>query len=259
MATPLEMTLVYASGAVVPYLIGSVPFGFLIGKMKGLDIRTQGSGNIGATNVTRVIGKNWGKLCFLLDLMKGILPVVLVSLLVRRGTFDDPCGILPAIAALATVCGHIYPVYLHFKGGTGISTAAGAILALNPPALLSAGVLWVIVFLTSRYVSLASIAAAVSLPVFAWIMKTAGVWAYSSTEMILFCVLAVMFAFTEPKWFLVPVFLQIVTFAGYQEAVNGESMMPMWVFAVIQLGILALFAVHLLKKAKVVDLCSRIN
>ena len=91
MATPLEMTLVYASGAVVPYLIGSVPFGFLIGKMKGLDIRTQGSGNIGATNVTRVIGMNWGKLCFLLDLMKGILPVVLVSLLVRRGTFDDPC------------------------------------------------------------------------------------------------------------------------------------------------------------------------
>ena len=176
----------------VPYLIGSVPFGFLIGKMKGLDIRTQGSGNIGATNVTRVIGKNWGKLCFLLDLMKGILPVVLVNLLVRRGTFDDPCGILPAIAALATVCGHIYPVYLHFKGGKGISTAAGAILALNPPALLSAGVLWVIVFLTSRYVSLASIAAAVSLPVFAWIMKMAGVWTYSPTEMILFCVLAVL-------------------------------------------------------------------
>lgn len=82
---------------------------------------------------------------------------------------------------------------------------------------------------------------------------------YGQTAGYLFCVLAVMFAFTEPKWFLVPVFLQIVTFAGYQEAVNGESMMPMWVFAVIQLGILALFAVHLLKKAKVVDLCSRIN
>ena len=75
----------------------------------------------------------------------------------------------------------------------------------------------------------------------------------------LFCVLAVIFAFAEPKWFLVPVFLQIVTFAGYQEAVNGESMMPMWVFAVIQLGILVLFAAHLLKKAKVVDLCSRKN
>ena len=192
MATPLEMTLVYASCAVAPYLIGSVPFGFLIGKMKGLDIRTLGSGNIGATNVTRVIGKNWGKLCFLLDLMKGILPVVLVSLLARQGIFDDPYGILPAIAALATVCGHIYPVYLHFKGGKGISTAAGAILALNPPALLSAGVLWVIVFLVSRYVSLASITAAVSRPVFAWIMKTAKVWAYSPTEMILFCVLALL-------------------------------------------------------------------
>ena len=182
MAAPLEMTLVYASCAAVPYLIGSVPFGFLIGKMKGLDIRTLGSGNIGATNVTRVVGKNWGKLCFLLDLMKGILPVVLVSLLVRRGIFDDPCGILPAIAALATVCGHIYPVYLRFKGGKGISTAAGAILALNPPALLSAGVLWAIVFLTSRYVSLASIAAAVFLPLSAWGMKAAGVWNCSATE-----------------------------------------------------------------------------
>ena len=124
--------------------------------------------------------------------MKGILPVVLVSLLARQGIFDDPYGILPAIAALATVCGHIYPVYLHFKGGKGISTAAGAILALNPPALLSAGGLWVIVFLVSRYVSLASITAAVSLPVFAWIMKTAKVWAYSPTEMILFCVLALL-------------------------------------------------------------------
>lgn len=193
MATPLEMTLVYASGAMVPYLIGSVPFGFLIGKMKGLDIRTQGSGNIGATNVTRVIGKNWGKLCFLLDLMKGILPVVLVSLLVRRGTFDDPCGILPAIAALCDSLRAYLPGLPSFQGRQGgFRPPPGAILALNPPALLSAGVLWVIVFLTSRYVSLASIAAAVSLPVFAWIMKTAGVWTYSLTEMILFCVLAVL-------------------------------------------------------------------
>ncbi len=164
MATPLEMTLVYASGAVVPYLIGSVPFGFLIGKMKGLDIRTQGSGNIGATNVTRVIGKNWGKLCFLLDLMKGILPVVLVSLLVRRGTFDDPCGILPAIAALATVCGHIYPVYLHFRGGKGVLTAATMILLLDPLIFLVLFVVFALVLLITRYVSLASVIAAMCYP-----------------------------------------------------------------------------------------------
>ena len=192
MATPLEMTLCYGSAVVIPYLIGAVPFGFLIGKMKGLDIRTQGSGNIGATNVTRVIGKNWGRLCFALDLMKGILPVLLAMLLVRHGFWEDPYGILPSLAALSAVCGHIYPVYLRFHGGKGISTAAGAILALNPPALLSAGVVWAAVFLLSRYVSLASILGAVSLPVFAWIMKLSGVWNSSATEMVLFCVLAVL-------------------------------------------------------------------
>ena len=169
MATPLEMTLVYASGAVVPYLIGSVPFGFLIGKMKGLDIRTQGSGNIGATNVTRVIGKNWGKLCFLLDLMKGILPVVLVSLLVRRGTFDDPCGILPAIAALATVCGHIYPVYLHFKGGKGVVCGISLIFMIDwRMAAVVVGV-FVVVIALKRIMSLASICGAVAFPVSALI------------------------------------------------------------------------------------------
>ena len=192
MATPLEMTLCYGSAVVIPYLIGAVPFGFLIGKMKGLDIRTQGSGNIGATNVTRVIGKNWGRLCFALDLMKGILPVLLAALLVRHGFREDPYGILPSLAALSAVCGHIYPVYLRFHGGKGISTAAGAILALNPPSLLSAGVVWAAVFLLSRYVSLASILAAISLPVFAWIMKYSGVWNCSATEMVLFCVLAAL-------------------------------------------------------------------
>ena len=186
------MTLCYGSAVVIPYLIGAVPFGFLIGKMKGLDIRTQGSGNIGATNVTRVIGKNWGRLCFALDLMKGILPVLLAMLLVRHGFWEDPYGILPSLAALSAVCGHIYPVYLRFHGGKGISTAAGAILALNPPALLSAGVVWAAVFLLSRYVSLASILGAVSLPMFAWIMQLSGIWNSSATEMVLFCVLAVL-------------------------------------------------------------------
>ena len=164
MATPLEMTLCYGAAVVLPYLTGSIPFGFLIGRIKGVDIRTQGSGNIGATN----------------------------ALLVRYRHWDDPYGVLPSLAALSTVCGHIYPVYLRFHGGKGISTAAGAILALNPPSLLSAGVVWAAVFFLSRYVSLASILAAVSLPVFAWIMRLSGVWICSATEMALFCVLALL-------------------------------------------------------------------
>ena len=187
-----ETTAVCCACAAVPYLIGSIPFGFLIGKMKGMDIRTLGSGNIGATNVTRVVGKGWGRLCFLLDLLKGALPVLAVSLLVKRGILADTYGILPLIAALATVGGHIFPVYLKFKGGKGISTAAGAILALNPPALLAAGALWAILFFTTRYVSLASIFAAIFLPVAAWLTNVSGLWRSSGTEMLLFCLLAVL-------------------------------------------------------------------
>jgi glycerol-3-phosphate acyltransferase PlsY len=138
------------------FLIGGIPFGFLIGKWNGKDIRKEGSCNIGATNVTRVVGKWWGKLCFLLDFLKGALPVFLVMHVVK----DDPYGIFPAAVAFAVVAGHIWPVYLKFKGGKGVATAAGAFLPLCWPALLTALTVWVLVFLTSRYVSLASILAA---------------------------------------------------------------------------------------------------
>lgn len=176
----------------VSYLIGSIPTGYLIGKCKGLDIREHGSGNIGATNVTRVIGKWWGKACFLGDFLKGALPVFLTSLLIRKGILADQYGVLPSLAAFVTVAGHVWPIYLKFKGGKGISTAAGAVLALNPPALLGAGVLWVVLFLTSRYVSLASIFAALSLPFFAWGFLHWKVWECSKMEMILFGLLAIL-------------------------------------------------------------------
>lgn len=150
------------------FLIGGIPFGFLIGKLNGKDIRKEGSCNIGATNVTRVVGKWWGKLCFLLDFLKGTLPVVAAM----HFRADDPHGILPAVTAFVVVAGHIWPVYLKFKGGKGVATAAGAFLPLCWPALLSALILWTAVFLISRYVSLASISAAVFFPlaaiVFYW-------------------------------------------------------------------------------------------
>ena len=120
--------------AVTAFLIGGIPFGYLIGKWNGKDIRKEGSCNIGATNVTRVVGKWWGKLCFLLDFLKGALPVFTAVALVR----NDSYGIVPAVTAFAVVAGHIWPVYLKFKGGKGVATAAGAFLPLCWAALLIA-------------------------------------------------------------------------------------------------------------------------
>ena len=162
--------LLYAGTFLGAYLIGAVPFGLLIGFMNGKDVRKEGSCNIGATNVTRVVGKWWGKLCFLCDFLKGFLPVILTMWLLDPGS-----GWLTALAAVAAMLGHVFPVYLRFKGGKGVSTAAGAALALCPLAVVIAGAVWVIVFFLSRYVSLASLAAALALPVSAWLLGFFGV------------------------------------------------------------------------------------
>ena len=162
--------LLYVGTFLGAYLIGAVPFGLLIGFLNGKDVRKEGSCNIGATNVTRVVGKWWGKLCFLCDFLKGFLPVILTMRLLDPGS-----GWLTALAAVAAMLGHVFPVYLGFKGGKGVSTAAGAALALCPLAVVIAGAVWVIVFFLSRYVSLASLAAALALPVSAWLLGFFGV------------------------------------------------------------------------------------
>lgn len=160
------MNMGIAIGAVAAaYLIGSIPFGLLIGKLNGKDIRKEGSCNIGATNVTRVVGKWWGKLCFLCDFLKGLLPALLTLWYLENGG-----GWLTAAVAVAAVLGHVFPIYLGFKGGKGVSTAAGAAMALCPLAVVIAGAVWAAVFFLSRYVSLASLAAALALPVSAWLM-----------------------------------------------------------------------------------------
>jgi len=192
--TQLETLLVFAATLAGSYLIGSIPFGYLIGKFKGIDIRTQGSGNIGATNVTRVIGKNWGRLCFALDLLKGAVPVVVANCLLDdlSWTSHNTAGLLVVLTAFIVVVGHIYPIYLGFKGGKGVSTAAGAILALNPLAVLCAAAVWGIVFFSSRYVSLASICAAVALPAAAWVLAHFAGVSFSRPEMILLLVFALL-------------------------------------------------------------------
>ncbi len=188
----LESMLSCLGTLLVAYLIGSIPSGFLLGKMNGMDIRNHGSGNIGATNLTRVLGKKWGRICFACDFSKGLLPALAASLLVKGGVLQDPAGILPILGAFGAVAGHIWTVFLKFKGGKGIATAAGAIAAINPPALLAAGIVWAGFFFGTRYVSVASIAASLALPAAGFAFTFTGIWKASGSELSLLVILAVI-------------------------------------------------------------------
>lgn len=143
----------------IAYLMGSIPFGYLLVRFfKKEDIRTKGSGNIGATNVVRSGGKGLGALTFLLDVLKGYAAVYLASRIVPASS--DAI----AIAGLLAILGHIYPMWLRFKGGKGVATAFGVFLALAAHAALVALAIFVVLFALSRYVSLASILAAAAFP-----------------------------------------------------------------------------------------------
>jgi acyl phosphate:glycerol-3-phosphate acyltransferase len=148
------------------YLLGSIPFGYLAGRIAGTDIRQAGSGNIGATNVVRILGKGYGYPVFALDVLKGF-GAVKISMLAAPGRPPDwnSPEILGILAAMSSVLGHLYPPWLKFKGGKGVATSAGALLALTPVATLIGVAIWMIVFWLTKYVSLASVTAAVVLPV----------------------------------------------------------------------------------------------
>jgi glycerol-3-phosphate acyltransferase PlsY len=148
------------------YLLGSIPFGYLLVRLfRKEDIRDVGSGNIGATNVARSGGKGLGILTLLLDLLKG-LAAVLIARHLAPGPPGFPSDIAVA-AGIAAVLGHVFPIWLRFKGGKGVATALGVFLALAWPAAVCALVVFLVVFAFTRFVSLASIAAAVLLPLFA--------------------------------------------------------------------------------------------
>jgi glycerol-3-phosphate acyltransferase PlsY len=143
----------------VAYLLGSIPFGLLMAKLFGRgDVRKEGSGNIGATNVSRVAGPVPGILTLLLDGAKGAAAVLVA------GRYSNDSAMWMVIAGLAALVGHCFPVWLKFKGGKGVATAAGVYLALCPPAFLSGLILFLLVAGFSRYVSLGSVAAAVAMP-----------------------------------------------------------------------------------------------
>jgi glycerol-3-phosphate acyltransferase PlsY len=147
------------------YLFGSFPAGYFAGRIAGVDVRSVGSGNIGATNVLRVLGKPWGYTVFFLDAFKGFAAVRLSFFLAEHLTFARPDAVYFAIlAAVMCVVGHTFPIWLRFKGGKGVATSAGAIFGLMPLVAVIIFLVWAVVFEITRYVSLASLIAASSLP-----------------------------------------------------------------------------------------------
>lgn len=167
-------------GVLVSYLIGSIPFGLLIGLARGIDVRTQGSGNIGATNVRRVVGKKWGNLAFVCDVAKGAGPVLGFGAWLGLLGLKTPTlfGALAFMAiAVAAILGHMFPVYLRFKGGKGVATGLGALTALWPHVTLAALLAlatWISVLKATRYVSVASSAAAGALPLGVLVLALVG-------------------------------------------------------------------------------------
>ena len=173
--------LIWSLGALGAYLLGAIPFGYLIARSRGVDIRTVGSRNTGATNVFRCVGKPWGIATFVLDLAKGAASCRLLPWVVAQ-TAGTTTGfaITPyhVICGCLAVVGHNWPVFLGFRGGKGIATSAGMLIGLSPLGVAIALVVWIVVFVTSRYVSVATISAATTMGVVVWPLhlKTHGIW-----------------------------------------------------------------------------------
>lgn len=184
-----EQWMYCVGGTVLSYLVGSISFAYIAGRLAGVDLRTKGSGNLGASNVFRVVGKLAGAGVFLLDLVKGVVPALAACVIVGPGGDLDPARlnafVRPAIEfwrdhtiapgvvgawqhlaiayGVAVICGHMFPFYLGFKGGKAVATGCGVFLVLAPLQTLTALLVWVIVLMLGRYVSLASMTAAVAL------------------------------------------------------------------------------------------------
>ena len=171
--------------ALAAYLLGSLPAGYLVGRAKGIDIRTVGSKNMGATNVLRVLGMGPGILVLFVDGLKGFVAAGwLCDALLRL--FTVPAAQVfwvHIMGGIFAVLGHNYTCWLKFKGGKGIATTAGAYFALAPVAVSIALAIWIIVFLTTRYVSVASIAAAIALPTAVWFTEASALLGVVTTAL----------------------------------------------------------------------------
>ena len=155
--------------AVAGYLLGSIPTGFLVAKSRGIDIRAVGSGNIGATNAFRILGKGAGAFVLLMDALKGWLAVAVLGVLLAELFPAVPVDYARITAGITVILGHNYTCWLWFKGGKGIATSAGVLIALVPWALLIILGIWIVLFLITRFVSVGSLAASFSLPFATWL------------------------------------------------------------------------------------------
>src|SRR5262245_5453470 len=161
MSALLPSTLGGWVSVLVAYLLGAIPFGLVLGYLVGgVDIRKQGSGNIGATNLGRALGRPWAITAFALDCAKGYAPATLFP----HWYHAEPFWALRLACGVAAVCGHIWPVYLGFRGGKGVATLCGAVLAVAPAVFLSGGAVWLVVLFTTRFVGLASMLMGLSFP-----------------------------------------------------------------------------------------------
>lgn len=164
----MENTGIVFCWILAAYLVGGIPFGFLIGKMCGVDVRTVGSKNIGATNVFRTVGKKWGVLAFACDVLKGLIPTLLAKQWALDPELPPDGSWFPLVVGVMCVVGHMLTPYMKFRGGKGVATAFGMLLGLAPALVGTAFALFAVVFALSHYISLGSISAAAFLMVAVW-------------------------------------------------------------------------------------------
>ena len=159
------MIISYIVGIIISYLIGGIPFGYLIAVIKGIDIRTEGSGNIGATNVGRVLGKKYGLIIFILDMLKGFIVVFFIPAFVSSAVniLTTTDNLLVVLCGFCAVLGHAFPVYLKFKGGKAVATSFGVFIWLVPISIGVAFGVWLLTVIVTRYVSLGSMIGSLSL------------------------------------------------------------------------------------------------
>lgn len=190
--TAVPLVCLVAAGA---YFLGAVPFGYLIGKARGVDVLKGGSGNIGATNVGRLLGFRWGALVFLLDFAKGALPVCIAKWWLPQPEELLPYT-LPVTAGVAAFLGHLFPIYLGFRGGKGVATGAGVIAVLVPLATVLVLAAWGVVLYLTRYVSLASLLAAALLFGLRLALYPAP-WSEGEVVVTLFCLAGALLVFAR--------------------------------------------------------------
>lgn len=178
--------MIHAFLILLAYLVGSIPIGVLLARLKGKDPRKTGSGNIGATNVMRSVGKTLGIITLIGDVMKGFIPTFIAM------RFEEPY-IFIALVGFAVFLGHLFPVFLKFKGGKGVATGAGVYLAISPLVILTSFGIFIIVFLIWKYVSLGSLVGTAVIPLFLLLLKT------TPTEYFLLSLFLTIFVFIKHK------------------------------------------------------------